>query len=175
VVAGSLAMASFLPSKRRDFDLSFDRFKYNKQRESNHRAFRLSFAQTGTVTALSPVTVTSNSVVLSWNQPSTQVDGYEVRLSRGSSLVFVSRFELSAADKNRTTLFYGLESLMPGVTYNFSVAAIAGSQTGSFVSVLFTTPRAVYVVTDGCHTSRHPGYSIADSKHAYNPNGFKHY
>ncbi|CAN7991688.1 unnamed protein product, partial [Ixodes pacificus] len=98
----------------------------------------------GTVTALSPVTITSNSVVLSWNQPPTQVDGYEVRLSRGSSLVFVSRFELSPADKNRTTLFYGLESLMPGVTYNFSVAAIAGSQTGSFVSVPFTTRKFLF-------------------------------
>ncbi|CAN7993738.1 unnamed protein product, partial [Ixodes hexagonus] len=128
----------------------------------------------GTVTGLAPVSITSNSVVLRWNQLPNQVDGYEVRLYRGPGLVYVMRFQLSPSDKNMTTLFYGLDNLMAGVTYNFSVAEIAGSQTGPFVSVLFTT-RNLYLNTDAClRTSVLRGYSIANSKHAYDPNGSKY-
>ncbi|KAL1423848.1 hypothetical protein MTO96_003761 [Rhipicephalus appendiculatus] len=93
----------------------------------------------GSVGSLSAALVGPDTAVLSWIQPASGADGYELRVMRGSALVFAQQFALDAATKAEPVLYYRLTGLRPATTYNVSVTAILAGQQGPATSVVFTT------------------------------------
>lgn len=93
----------------------------------------------GSVGGLSAALVGPDTAVLSWMQPANGADGYELRLMRGSALVFAQRFALDAAEKNYPVLYYRLTGLRPATTYNVSLVAILAGRQGPATTVVFTT------------------------------------
>ncbi|KAL3244496.1 hypothetical protein MRX96_002258 [Rhipicephalus microplus] len=101
----------------------------------------------GSVGSLSAALVGPDTAVLSWIQPASGADGYELRVMRGSALVFAQQFTLDSATKAETVLYYRLTGLRPATTYNVSVTAILAGQQGPATSVVFTTAPLVSPTT----------------------------
>nr|XP_037270036.1 uncharacterized protein LOC119161592 isoform X3 [Rhipicephalus microplus] len=101
----------------------------------------------GSVGSLSAALVGPDTAVLSWIQPASGADGYELRVMRGSALVFAQQFTLDSVTKAETVLYYRLTGLRPATTYNVSVTAILAGQQGPATSVVFTTAPLVSPTT----------------------------
>ncbi|XP_037559345.1 Down syndrome cell adhesion molecule homolog isoform X1 [Dermacentor silvarum] len=101
----------------------------------------------GSVGSLSATLVGPDTAVLSWMQPTKGADGYELRVMRGSALVFAQRFRLDAAEKLEPVLYYRLTGLRPATTYNVSLVPTLAGQQGPITSVVFTTAPLVSPTT----------------------------